>query len=277
MKHWSTTQASISLSSGEAEFNGVVRGAGHALGYQSLLRDLGVDLPIRLWTDSSAAIGICSRQGLGKIRHLDTHTLWVQQAVRMKRIELRKVRGEVNPADVFTKHSLTRDRLRQLVELFDCYFKDGRAESAPQLRRTATSKVKISEADVGDQVCDANLWHVGVLGLREDGPGPLCFPHSTFSKPRLDELYPPLDVPEQLDIDDVHRDAFDLVYQRGLAEAQAIQASSEVFGRMKRASLRRDGGPHDHRATTTAEQPQPPPRPPPATTTTTESLRPVAG
>ena len=62
VNHWSSPQASISLSSGEAEFNGVVRGAGQAVGYQSMLRDLGIDLPIRLWTDSSAAIGICSWQ-----------------------------------------------------------------------------------------------------------------------------------------------------------------------------------------------------------------------
>ena len=105
VKSWSTTQSSIALSSGEAEFNGVVKGAGVGLGYQSLLRDLGIDVPVRVWTDSFAAVGICSRQGLGKLRHIDTHTLWVQQAVRSKRIELRKVSGEVNPADLFTKHS----------------------------------------------------------------------------------------------------------------------------------------------------------------------------
>ena len=74
IKHWSSTQSSVALSSGEAEFNGVVRGAGQGLGYKALLQDLGVDVPLRLWTDSSAAIGICSRQGLGKLRHLDTHT-----------------------------------------------------------------------------------------------------------------------------------------------------------------------------------------------------------
>ena len=74
MKHWSSTQTSISLSSGEAEFAGVIRGAGQGLGYQALLKDVGVELPLRVWTDSSAAIGICSRQGLGKLRHLDTHT-----------------------------------------------------------------------------------------------------------------------------------------------------------------------------------------------------------
>ena len=74
IKHWSSTQSSVALSSGEAEFAGVIRGAGQALGYQALLRDLGVEAQIRVWTDSSAAIGICTRQGLGKLRHLDTHT-----------------------------------------------------------------------------------------------------------------------------------------------------------------------------------------------------------
>ena len=43
IKTWSTTQSSVSLSSGEAEFNGVVRGAGMGLGFQSLMRDLGQD------------------------------------------------------------------------------------------------------------------------------------------------------------------------------------------------------------------------------------------
>ena len=40
-------------------------GSGQGLGHQALLKDLGLDVPLRLWTDSSAAIGICSRQGLG--------------------------------------------------------------------------------------------------------------------------------------------------------------------------------------------------------------------
>ena len=72
----------MTLSSGEAEFYGVVKASGAALGQQSLLRDLGVDLPVRVWTDSRAALGICSRSGLGKLRHLETHTLWVQAKIR---------------------------------------------------------------------------------------------------------------------------------------------------------------------------------------------------
>ena len=46
-KAWSATQASLALSSGEAEYYGVVRAAGIGLGLQSLLGDGGVCLPLR--------------------------------------------------------------------------------------------------------------------------------------------------------------------------------------------------------------------------------------
>ena len=64
LKSWSSTQTAVSLSSGEAEFYGVVKASGIGLGYQALLEDLGYVLPIRVWTDSSATMGICARVGL---------------------------------------------------------------------------------------------------------------------------------------------------------------------------------------------------------------------
>ena len=95
---------------------------------------------LRVWTDSSAAIGICNRQGLGKLRHLDTHTLWIQQAVRTGRVDLRKVLGERNPADLLTKHSLSRERLEMLVALHGCKYLAGRASSAPKMREGETTR-----------------------------------------------------------------------------------------------------------------------------------------
>ena len=136
----------MALSSGEAEFAGVIRGSGQGLGYQALLRDFGVEAHLRVWTDSSAAIGICSRQGLGKLRHLDTHTLWIQQAVRLGRVDLRKVDGEVNPADLFTKHCLSRARLEALVLLHGCEYLGGRAESAPLTRTAASTRTTMASA-----------------------------------------------------------------------------------------------------------------------------------
>ena len=73
IKTWSATQACVALSSGEAEFYGVRRAAGIALGHKSLMADFGLKLPARVWTDSSAATGICVRQGLGKLRHIKSH------------------------------------------------------------------------------------------------------------------------------------------------------------------------------------------------------------
>ena len=71
IRTWSSTQPSVTLSSGEAEYYGLVKAAGAGLGHQSLMQDLGLKLPVTVWTDSSAAIGIASRSGFGKLRHLE--------------------------------------------------------------------------------------------------------------------------------------------------------------------------------------------------------------
>ena len=68
LKSWSSTQPVITLSSGEAELYGVVRGSAVGLGFISMLADLGIVLVLRLWTDSTASQGMCARQGLGKVR-----------------------------------------------------------------------------------------------------------------------------------------------------------------------------------------------------------------
>ena len=221
VKHWSSTQASTALSSGEAEFNGVVRGSGQGLGYQSLLHDLGVDVPLRVWTDSSAAIGICSRQGLGKLRHLDTHTLWVQQAVRTGRVDLRKVLGEENPADLFTKHSLSSARMAALVELHGCRYMDGRAESVPMTRKGASSKFTMADAAL--QVAD------------EDRPL-RWMPHIHLSPAELERLHPPLDVPSEEELPDLLvelNDSADDTLKRGLAIASEIASSMQSAGRRR--------------------------------------------
>ena len=51
---WSSTQAVISLSSGDVEFYGVVTAAGICVGYPALLESLGCGVPLRVWTDSAA-------------------------------------------------------------------------------------------------------------------------------------------------------------------------------------------------------------------------------
>ena len=97
LKMWSATRASLALSSGEALFFGIVKGVGIGLGQPGFLDDIGIELPLRVWMDASAAIGICGRQGHGKLRHVACQTLWVHQRVRRGDFELRKVNGGGQP------------------------------------------------------------------------------------------------------------------------------------------------------------------------------------
>ena len=46
------------------------------------VRRLGIFVHVVLRTDSSTAMGVTSRQGLGKLRHLDARNLWLQQKLR---------------------------------------------------------------------------------------------------------------------------------------------------------------------------------------------------
>ena len=104
----------------------MVKGACVGLGMKSLSYDLTHRvLPLVLKPDSSAAIGIGSRRGAGKVRHIDTSSLWLQQHVTAKNIVLEKVDGEVNPADLGTKH-LAGPRMLQLMRLLGLEQKQGR-------------------------------------------------------------------------------------------------------------------------------------------------------
>ena len=60
-------QSIISLSSGESEYYGIVRGAAKGLQIQSRLADWGYISEVKVHTDSTAAKGTCSRRGLGKL------------------------------------------------------------------------------------------------------------------------------------------------------------------------------------------------------------------
>ena len=93
----------IALSSGEKEFYGLVKGAAHTLGIQSMAKDLGIDAKARILMDATAARGIATRRGAGRIRHIQTPYLWIQDCVASGRFSLDKVASEHNVADAGTK------------------------------------------------------------------------------------------------------------------------------------------------------------------------------
>ena len=58
---------------------------------------------VHLGTDSSAAKSFVCRRGLGRMRHLEIRDLWLQKEVADGKLEVDKVLGTENPADLMTK------------------------------------------------------------------------------------------------------------------------------------------------------------------------------
>ena len=131
IKSWSSNQSVIATSSGEAEFHALVKGASELLGMLSVAKDLNVVLHGHLHSDSSVAIGITQRRGLGKVKHMHTQFLWVQERVRAKDFELHKERTDRNRADLMTKY-LSRPTMDKFITMLG--YRDPTAANAMALR-----------------------------------------------------------------------------------------------------------------------------------------------
>ena len=79
--HWSKTQATIALSSGEAELNATLKGGAEGLYLKHLWGDCGFSGSVRIHTDSGATVGTVQRQGAGRIKHLETRQMWIQEKI----------------------------------------------------------------------------------------------------------------------------------------------------------------------------------------------------
>ena len=95
-----------------------------------MLADLNIHRDLRIHSDATAAIGIARRRGLGKLRHIDVEDLWVQDKVRTKAVDLVKIDGKLNPADLFTKY-VEAPNIERAMKFLNLHAETGRAQSAP--------------------------------------------------------------------------------------------------------------------------------------------------
>ena len=114
----------------------------------------------------------------GEKRALD----WLGQQLESKyelrkgAIDVRKVKGDVNPADLFTKHLPCRDNIHQLVQLFGCEYKSGRSEAALLLRPQGSS---------GDKGGQPAIGHLPFFVVLPDGEEDHREPHGPSVLPHL--------------------------------------------------------------------------------------------
>ena len=93
----------IAQSSGEAEYIAATAARSEANYIQALFLACGQSVNIHLLSDSTGAIGVASRRGLQRLRHLDVRFLRLQAEIAAKRVRISKVPGTDNVADSNTK------------------------------------------------------------------------------------------------------------------------------------------------------------------------------
>ena len=82
--HWSRTQATVALSSGEAELNAAVTACSEGRGLKNMVEEMHGEIELEVIGDSSASMGIMNRMGAGRVKHLEVKQLWVQDSVARK-------------------------------------------------------------------------------------------------------------------------------------------------------------------------------------------------
>ena len=93
----------------------------------SLASDFGIHLQATAKSDSTAAIGIAHRDGLGgRCCHIKVQYLWIQHRVRAGELAVEKVLGTENPADLMTK-ALAKESLEKYVHMLGFQLAAGRS------------------------------------------------------------------------------------------------------------------------------------------------------
>ena len=109
---------------------------------------------------------------------------------------VRKVAGEVNPADLFTKHLPSKDKIHQLTALFGCEYREGRSATAPLLRpNIGQQDGHLSDVENGDDP----LPHFVIREAKvHDGN---MLPHQ-YEKKEIEDMFPMITAPEGIINDD---------------------------------------------------------------------------
>ena len=104
----------VTLSSGEAELNAVLKGRAEGMHIKEIEHERENLIETEVRSDSGACIGTVSRKGVGEIKHLEVQQLWVQERVAEKRINIIKNRREQNPADHLTHLVTVKEQIAHL-------------------------------------------------------------------------------------------------------------------------------------------------------------------
>ena len=125
---------------------------------QACAKDMGILIGASVYADASAALGIIKRRGIGKLRHIRTQSLWLQEAHATKRLSFEKIDGSRNPSDLLTKH-LSEILMDRHMKVIGALPEDGRASTAPTLASLGINEQPLLGYDIPEGAQDSSNTH----------------------------------------------------------------------------------------------------------------------
>ena len=160
-----STQQVVSLSTAESEFYGIVRGAASGIQLREAFTRLGFTVQLRVLSDSSAARAMTARTGSGRVKHVETRYLWVQDRVRKKQFSVGCIDTSHNTADLVTKfHS--GERLQELMRMMPIVVGEFEPTKIPRkLLGSLFLASQVTQAQGNDEIHEKMKPHHCVLEL----------------------------------------------------------------------------------------------------------------
>ena len=149
---YSRTQGFQADASGVAEWYAVVTVTAEALSLKGLLERYGLKVHLVVHTDSSSAKALGHRIGVGKLRSLETKTLWCQAKRAAGEYVLSKIAGKINPPDLGTK-AYTVEAFNENIERVGC--QRFNQVMKPVCGIAATSSNELNGAHIKNAVAEA--------------------------------------------------------------------------------------------------------------------------
>ena len=106
----------MSFSSPEREYYGICSAGAELMYVGELLAILGYQVQRKVLTDATSARALAVREGVSRLRHVQTKYLWIQQKVKLDTLKVSAVLGIFNPACIGTKY-VRGERRAEILEV----------------------------------------------------------------------------------------------------------------------------------------------------------------
>ncbi|XP_047978661.1 1,8-cineole synthase, chloroplastic-like [Salvia hispanica] len=209
----SKLQKTVALSTTEAEYVAATEASKEMVWLQSFLDELGKEnKSSRLYSDSQSAIFLAKNPAFhSRTKHVELKYHYIRHLVEMKILQLEKILGSENPADMFTKIHFVSNWVNNSLCSFSFYIRDClclfpniQAQFLQELKETSRwweNTGLVQELPfIRDRIVECYYWTTGVVERREHGFERIMLTKINALVTTIDDIYDIYGTLEELEL-----------------------------------------------------------------------------